>query len=466
MTGVGNVTSAKSAVMDLLAVSAANGSQSVDFGQVMQQSMGGKEMQMKQPVDNTKMVADDAAASKPVTPPQEVSDDKVQMTKNSSGLTQDNSPETFEEAVKELVKDVLNVDDEELESLLAQLGLLPLDLLKPENMQQLILAVNGGNDVTDLLMNETMLSDFQALMQGIEDLNLTADMIPTDMADVLQQMEQVVPEELPETVLADNTGAEEAVLSEEEGIPVIVERDPNAVNRQAVAEEQGSSDEQSVVDTQTEQVQKTDITAQKSQTESGSSEQENTPQQTETQTELHEQPVRGDNPFNQFATEAVRETQSTQPVNQTVQIIEQIVQQIRISVQITTTTMEMQLNPESLGKVLLTISMKEGMMTANFTVQTEEARMAIESQMYSLREALEQKELKVDAVEVAVSDFSFTRSGGEDGDSKNMEQGDGRSRRFHFEEGEEEEETNATEEAERVRRSVMRDNGSSIDFTA
>ena len=56
--------------------------------------------------------------------------------------------------------------------------------------------------------------------------------------------------------------------------------------------------------------------------------------------------------------------------NQSVQIIEQIVRQIRVSVTDTTSTMEMQLNPERLGKVLLTISAKEGMMTANFTVQT------------------------------------------------------------------------------------------------
>lgn len=98
--------------------------------------------------------------------------------------------------------------------------------------------------------------------------------------------------------------------------------------------------------------------------------------------------------------------------NQSVQIIEQIVRQMRVSVTDTTSTMEMQLNPERLGKVLLTISAKEGMMTANFTVQTEEARLALESQMYQLRDTLEQKEIKVEAVSISVSDFPLHKEAG------------------------------------------------------
>lgn len=42
------------------------------------------------------------------------------------------------------------------------------------------------------------------------------------------------------------------------------------------------------------------------------------------------------------------------------------------------------------------------MMTANFTVQTEEARLALESQMYQLRDTLEQKEIKVEAVSFGI----------------------------------------------------------------
>ena len=63
-------------------------------------------------------------------------------------------------------------------------------------------------------------------------------------------------------------------------------------------------------------------------------------------------------------------------------------------------------------------------MTANFTVQNEEARAALESQIISLRENLEQRNLKVDAVEVSVSDFTFSQSGQADtGDQKGVQSG-------------------------------------------
>ena len=167
----------------------------------------------------------------------------------------------------------------------------------------------------------------------------------------------------------------------------------------------------------------------------------------------------------QFDLQGAREVQDAPMPNQSVQIIEQIVRQIRVSVTDTTSTMEMQLNPERLGKVLLTISAKGGMMTANFTVQTEEARLALESQMYQLRDTLEQKEIKVEAVSISVSDFSFAQGGGDDADSKIWNRR-WKSRRFQFEDSEEEAQEASDKEAERVRKSVMRDHGGSVDFTA
>jgi flagellar hook-length control protein FliK len=106
-------------------------------------------------------------------------------------------------------------------------------------------------------------------------------------------------------------------------------------------------------------------------------------------------------------------------------------------------------------------------MTASFTVQSTEAKIALESQMITLRENLEQKNLKVEAVEVSVSDFAFSQSGQADtGDSKDFQQGNGRRSRFRYDEEESETEEDAAIQAAEVRQSVMRDMGSSIDFTA
>ena len=160
--------------------------------------------------------------------------------------------------------------------------------------------------------------------------------------------------------------------------------------------------------------------------------------------------------------------QVPEPVNmqQMIDIVNQVVERIHSSMRDETTTLEMQLSPERLGKMLLTVSSKEGVMTASFTVQNAEAKAALESQMITLRENLEQKNLKVEAVEVSVSDFAFSQSGQADtGDQKNYQQGNGKRSRFRYDSGDEETE-NSHEAEEQVRRSVMMDQGSSVDFTA
>ena len=154
---------------------------------------------------------------------------------------------------------------------------------------------------------------------------------------------------------------------------------------------------------------------------------------------------------------------STQRMQQMVDIVNQITSQIRDVVSETTTRLEMQLHPESLGKVLLTVSSKNGVMTANFQVQSEEARRALESQMYQLRETLEEKNLKVESVDVQISDFSF--DGSNQAESQ-MQEETGKKGRKEFDFSAEEDETAAEAEETEVRRQVMRDNGGSIDFTA
>ena len=158
--------------------------------------------------------------------------------------------------------------------------------------------------------------------------------------------------------------------------------------------------------------------------------------------------------------------QISEPVNmqQMIDIVNQVVEKLQSSMQDGQTTLEMQLNPERLGKMLVSVTSREGVMTANFTVQNEEARAALESQIISLRENLEQRNLKVDAGEVSVSDFTFSQSGQADtGDQKEFNQGNGKRARFDFE-AEDEETADTVEEPLSGRTSVG--SGSTVDFTA
>ena len=154
-------------------------------------------------------------------------------------------------------------------------------------------------------------------------------------------------------------------------------------------------------------------------------------------------------------------------MQQMVDIVNQVVERIKVSIGTESTSMEMQLNPEHLGKLLLNVSSKNGVMTAVFSVQSEEARAALESQMYTLRENLELRELKVDAVEVNVSDFDFSHSDQTmSGDQSKADNGNGKQMKFYFDDEASSEEMISNEEKEAVRKQVMRDNGSQIDFTA
>lgn len=440
----------------------------MDFGVVMNSvdassSKGTKIAEVKVTVNDNGSWKTAAANSKAV-----VSND------NNAWLTTDQTAqtETVATTIQDKVQKVLDIDEKTLETVMTQLGLVWTDLLQPQNLQQLVLSVNGIQDASAMLTNESLLEQFQLLS---DELNVL-------QPEFVQTMEIAVG---PENVIMQDTDAsvelpvmtenvQQTDGSEEVVIPEAVEETNVSKQVAAVASQDEPTAKQTEVQitventatgTDTQTVVQASLTDGETdgQSESEELEQFFAQQRSDIQPEV----LQNGTAFTQMVAEDLTQVQTEQMQVQTTTIIDQIVEQIHIVNDLLDTTVEMQLNPESLGKVLLTVSMKEGMMTANFTVKTEETRMAIESQIYQLRESLEQKELKVDAVEVTVSDFSFTQTGQDQADHKNMEQGDGKSRRFRFDSEESEEDTVSTDaEAERVRRNVMRDNGSSIDFTA
>lgn len=434
--GVQSALSVKNAGVEMLAKSdktqAVSGSD--QFGAVMQQSMT-KQSADKSSKAVVKDAGDDAGYKVPV-----VSDGqnvKVAQSQNSQ-LNDTGNANISGELVEDIVKDVLKLDDDQMDAILAAMGITVLQLLDPQILQQFVLTAEGAGDITDMLTSEMMLADYQMILQqfaqmpeGVSEILAQMEPVSEDDANlqgILQELTAVKPEQAP--VVSDGEVLQKAVNTQE---PAILGQTPSSDSSKTMSGESNASSTESFVQT------------------------------SQPQTDASVEAV----PFaQQFDLQGAREVQDAPMPNQSVQIIEQIVRQIRVSVTDTTSTMEMQLNPERLGKVLLTISAKEGMMTANFTVQTEEARLALESQMYQLRDTLEQKEIKVEAVSISVSDFSFAQGGGDDADSKNLEQGDGKSRRFQFEDSEEEAQEASDKEAERVRKSVMRDHGRSVDFTA
>lgn len=88
-------------------------------------------------------------------------------------------------------------------------------------------------------------------------------------------------------------------------------------------------------------------------------------------------------------------------------IARQIIDQVKLHIRPENTTMEIQLNPEHLGKVELEITSKNGELSARLNVQNDHVKEAVESQMQVLRETLEVQGLKVENIEVTVAEFGF-----------------------------------------------------------
>lgn len=95
------------------------------------------------------------------------------------------------------------------------------------------------------------------------------------------------------------------------------------------------------------------------------------------------------------------------------EIVNQIVDKIKININKDSTTMKLNLNPEHLGKVELAVTSKAGVMTAEFVVENKTAKEAIEKGLPALIEKFEEQGLKVEAVEVSISDYDFTKQDGE-----------------------------------------------------
>ena len=152
----------------------------------------------------------------------------------------------------------------------------------------------------------------------------------------------------------------------------------------------------------------------------------------------------------------------------TMEIIEQIAEKIKVCISEETSSMEMQLNPVNLGKVYLQVSSREGAINAQLTATNEAVKNALEVQMATLRENLEQAGVKVDAIEVTVASHEFERN--LEQDQKREEQEGERAqkeagRRRNLNLSSLDELSGLMSEEEALVAQIMRDNGNSVDMS-
>lgn len=111
-----------------------------------------------------------------------------------------------------------------------------------------------------------------------------------------------------------------------------------------------------------------------------------------------------------FFTKITEIVQDTNTEVDSLKIVRQIIDEVKISMKQGVDKMEMQLNPEHLGKISLEVTAKDGILTAQITAQSLAVKEAIEAHLPMLRENLQEQGLKVESVEVTVATHEFEQN--------------------------------------------------------
>lgn len=308
--------------------------------------------------------------------------------------------EVLSAAAAELMRqiaDVFGISAEELQGVMDELGLQPAQILQSEELGRLLLTLGGADETSALITDEALYGSYKQLMEQQSELlkeagqqlkqEVGAELEPQQMAAVVGKLGAHVPENgTPEETAAGISETEKGYEAPNEGQPVI----------QTVQEESKAQPEDA---RQNDGGQKPDENAEGRRTES------------------HVE--RAQNPFAQDlrAVQPGQGLQQSQSVAQespwtsdTQDIMRQIMDYMKVTLNTDSTNLEMQLHPASLGTLQIQVQSKAGVITANFITQNEVVKAALESQMVQLRESFEEQGVKVEAIEVTVQSHAFERN--------------------------------------------------------
>ena len=148
-------------------------------------------------------------------------------------------------------------------------------------------------------------------------------------------------------------------------------------------------------------------------------------------------------------------------------IMRQISQMTKITVTQAMSSIEMQLNPENLGKVYLQVVSKEGAITAQIAAQNEAVKEILESQIAVLKENMNQQGMKVEAIEVTIASHEFEQNlEGNQENSANEQQEAAKPSRRGINLNNLDELEGLMSEEESLVAKIMQENGNSVDLTA
>ena len=150
-------------------------------------------------------------------------------------------------------------------------------------------------------------------------------------------------------------------------------------------------------------------------------------------------------------------------------IISQITERAFIQLDSTNSTMQMQLEPANLGRILLSVTTKGAEVNAHIITESEMTKAAIENQMSVLKENLSGHGYRVEAVDVTVEEQAFDRNLEErarDEQNRRQSEQEASGKRRNIINGELDSLSGIMTEEEELVAKIMRQNGNTMDVSA
>ena len=323
---------------------------------------------------------------------------------------------TMLDQIKNAIMEELELTSEELDTMMTDLGLELSDLTNPQAIMQIVLADNGTTEPFAMLMDEQLGDSLQSLLTTVNDIKDQANLKLSDEEIKLILEQSMVSEDNKAMIGDDETKILQPIMGTKQSKDDSVEDKDKLIRLQAETEDGDINSQRPV------------ITAKADQEFEGKQDGKGKSERTDGfEAFLDKLGAQYDKPVVEFTNNSVN-------LYDIREIAQQIIDQIRVSISPEQTTMELQLNPEHLGKVNLTVSSKEGVLTAHFVVQNDLAKEAVEGQLITLKDTLAQQGIKVETIEVTVASYTFDQRSPSDEAEQHMQKKQKTGHKITFEE--------------------------------
>ena len=374
------------------------------FASVMEQKTSGYGNQQltsgnpvgKEPAATTTQPAAVADSAKKLNVKENSPTQKVEELQNQLEDTKD----AFETGVKEILKDELGVSDEQVEDAMSILGLQWMDLLNPASLSQLVTQLTGTEDACSLLMSEEFTNIMQNTDELVQSLSETLGISKDEWVALQNQLAELTAD-FNETVDMADGGVQEiapqtdaTITSQDTTVmAATVQMTHTTEETQNVQPEEETEDAAPVIQVNASE----DAQTENNVSENASGEMGEPAAQSQ---KTKESSVNEHAQNMEFQVRAEQQTVAPEEVNKVASrttidvqdIMNQITEFAKVNLSPENSSIEMQLNPENLGKVYLHIAAtKEGNITAELAVSSETVKTALEAQIADLRTSLNQQ---------------------------------------------------------------------------